>query len=1671
MEIKMMKERMSKLRFLSIGLAVVLLFACSLWDIDELRGQVAKENTGSLTVVDNFIIEGITPPVLGSIPATPIIDIEQYTGTVIWYTNYTIFTDSTFAAETIYAAIITLTPKAGYTLTGVKENAFFVAGAITSNAADTGEITAVFPATGKPDDVPITIFEIAGVTPPETGGVPVTTITATGQYTGVVTWQPIVTDDVFAPLTSYTATITLTALEGFTVKGVGENAFTVASATATNEADTGVITAVFYETQPIVIDITEIEGITPPALDSIPAKPEIDTEQYTGTVVWYEDDQIFADETFAATTVYTAIITLTPKTGYTFIGVEENAFNVAGATATNEADTGVITAVFPATQSIVIDKFDIGGITAPVTGTTPVTSITATEQYTGTVTWSPAITNDAFAPATQYTATITLTALEGFTIQGVGENAFTVKGATASNAANSGVIIAAFHATQSIVINKLIIEGVTPPVTGAKPVSEITATHDQYIGVVTWSPTVTNDAFAPATQYNATITLMASQGHSFQGVGVNTFTVEGATASNAANTGVIIAVFPATQPIVIDKFDINGVTPPATGAAPVTTITATDQYTGGVTWAPIITGNVFAPAIQYSATITLTPLQGYTSEGVAANFFKVEGATAANPANSNVITAVFPATQPIVINAFVINSVTAPVLGSVPVTTDIDTAQYTGTITWYAGDTPFTGSTFAANTIYTAKITLVPKTGYTLAGVGANAFTVTGATASNAASSGEITAVFPITGKQPINIFTIAGVTAPVTGAAPVTTITENGQYTGSVSWSPSVTGNAFAPATLYTATITLTAKEGYTVQGVGANAFTVAGTTSVSNSANTGEITAVFPATQSIVIDNLAIAGVTPPVTGATPVTAITATDQYTGVVTWSPVVTNDAFAPVTVYTAIITLTALEGFTVQGVGANAFTVAGTTSVSNSANTGVITAVFPATQAIVIDKFVIEGITSPVTGANPVTTITPTDQYTGIVTWSPPVANNAFAPGVQYTAIITLAAASQGHTFQGVEANAFTVAGATTVTNPSNTGSITAVFPATQSIVIDKFNIEGITPPVTGAAPVTTITPTNQYTGSVTWTPIISGSTFAPVTQYTATITLTALQGYIFEGMSANTFNVAGANSVNNAANSGVVTAVFPATIINFPITDIDHVIPYLNSLSAGGSASDPIVLPMQVDLGNMISSSSGLQQLLNRIAQADKYVALDLSLCTMNVTTFNPDGSVATGKNRIVSLVLPNDATAIINGASGSATFNNFSELRSVSGANIITIGNYAFAGGLTNLQEVDFPKTKTINIFAFSGCSGLRRLNIPSVEFIDRDVFTTTGNTALTIILGITAPNLGDTPRFQGVNSQKMVTLDVPSGATGYTEQWVSDFRAGNTNVIIVFLSKITAISQVYDHIINYPGTISATNPVPIFMDIDLGTLTDANSGWRLLLSEIGRTTRQVALDLSICTMNGTVFNPDNSSVVAASQDRIVSLVLPNVATSIPNEISSRPAFNNFTQLRSVTGANILTIGTRAFENCTWLEQVNFPAATSIGNRAFQSCSRLPRVTFPAVTSIGNNAFQGCTFLVEANFPVAATVGSNAFNSCTRLANLSIPAVTQINSNAFNSTGTTALTIIMGATRPTLSGSIFSGTYISQKAVTVRVPSGATGYDDSAWQNSFRGGIANIVLDILYY
>ena len=318
--------------------------------------------------------------------------------------------------------------------------------------------------------------------------------------------------------------------------GIISNSYATGSVSGDSEYVGGLVGYDKYSQVPINNIVAAITGVIAPVKGATPVST-IATAEYTATINWSPTTTVFAGGT-----EYTAKIIITPDSVHTLTGVPANFFTVEGAKTTNDADSGIVTAVFPPT-AVPIPTGAITGLTAPVAGATPVTAVTDSSEYTATVSWSPATT--LFDSEKAYNATVTITPKAGYTLTGVPANFFTVAGAITTNAAGSGIVTAVFPATAAPIATRAI-AGVTAPVTGATPVTTVTYSSE-YTATVNWSPTTT--LFAGGTAYTATITITSKAGYTITGVPGNFFTVAGATTTNAADSGVVTAVFPATQPL------------------------------------------------------------------------------------------------------------------------------------------------------------------------------------------------------------------------------------------------------------------------------------------------------------------------------------------------------------------------------------------------------------------------------------------------------------------------------------------------------------------------------------------------------------------------------------------------------------------------------------------------------------------------------------------------------------------------------------------------------------------------------------------------------------------------------------------------------------------------------------------------------------------------------------------------------------------------------------------------------------------------------------------------------------------------------------------------------------------------------------------------------------------
>ncbi|MDR0684275.1 MAG: leucine-rich repeat domain-containing protein [Spirochaetaceae bacterium] len=369
----------------------------------------------------------------------------------------------------------------------------------------------------------------------------------------------------------------------------------------------------------------------------------------------------------------------------------------------------------------------------------------------------------------------------------------------------------------------------------------------------------------------------------------------------------------------------------------------------------------------------------------------------------------------------------------------------------------------------------------------------------------------------------------------------------------------------------------------------------------------------------------------------------------------------------------------------------------------------------------------PVAGREPKTDFS-LNQYRGAVSWTPDLPDSGlFEIDTVYEARVTLTAAP-GWTLYDV--SAFTHEDADEVDYTPGSASVTIKFPATETSIPDTVNDTDLTAkvpkPVAGGTATTYFSSDqNQYTGAVSWSPALSGSgCFKGTTVYQALVTLTAAPGWTFYGVSAFTHQDAtgAVNFTQTDAFTATVTITFPATDI-LVIESPGDIAPTLGDDPGGATTGTAVPLKVKLSLpGNWTA-------ILGAIQQAGKYVSLDLSGCAMtNGGTFDPVESIDTGKNKIVSLVLPDAATRIVEGFGRGSTveddripFRHFSALENVSGLNIERIGECAFWYVIT-LKTADFPKATSIGVAGFCDCKALTTVNLPKLRKIEGGTFIDT-------------------------------------------------------------------------------------------------------------------------------------------------------------------------------------------------------------------------------------------------------------------------------------------------------------------------------------------------------------
>jgi hypothetical protein len=396
-------------------------------------------------------------------------------------------------------------------------------------------------------------------------------------------------------------------------------------------------------------------------------------------------------------------------------------------------------------------------------------------------------------------------------------------------------------------------------------------------------------------------------------------------------------------------------------------------------------------------------------------------------------------------------------------------------------------------------------------------------------------------------------------------------------------------------------------------------------------------------------------------------------------------------------------------------------------------------------------------------------------------------------------------------------------------------------------------------------------------------------------------------------------NTIADNDDGGVKTQSLssnPAKIIvAASLPDLAAIAVYLAATPEGGTAADPVTLPVGMELNT--ANWSGI---LAAIAAESKYADLDLSACTGGTHsfggglyvdgTFDPNNTINIGKNRIVSLVLP-DAAISIKGSSstGDVAFRYFTGLADLTGANVKTIGSYAFAN-CTALATVSLPAVTRIDDEVFRDCTALKTVSLPaSLTYIADNPFM--GCTNLT---GITV-DVGNS-KYKHSDDHRMILDKAGAALIAYP-------TAGGT----VDLSSITRVGS-YAF---YGCTALETVILPVAATIGIDAFYDCTA--------LETVDLPVAVTIGFGAFSGCT--------------ALETISLPE-ATTI-----GIGAFSECIALEEVSLPAATSIGIGAFQR-TALETVSLPEATSIGDLAFYGCTALKTVSLPVSTSIGTYAFS---------------------------------------------------------------------------------------------------------------
>ena len=416
---------------------------------------------------------------------------------------------------------------------------------------------------------------------------------------------------------------------------------------------------------------------------------------------------------------------------------------------------------------------------------------------------------------------------------------------------------------------------------------------------------------------------------------------------------------------------------------------------------------------------------------------------------------------------------------------------------------------------------------------------------------------------------------------------------------------------------------------------------------------------------------------------------------------------------------------------------------------------------------------------------------------------------------------------------------------------------------------------------------------------------------------------------------------------------------------------------------------------------------------------------------TENPDGTITLNEYTLgpareieIPAELGGKTVTAIEGQLLTDITSNLSLLNVTLPDTIKKIGTNAFRN-CTKLSSINFPNGLTeIGAGAFMSCSSLKSAPIPdSVTAIGENAFYGSGLTSVTI-----PKNVESLAASAFSSCRSLLSIDAAPENPNYESADGVLYTKGKTELLMYPYAKPDAEYTL-------PASVTAINDAALRFCPNIASITvaDGNKNFKaengvlfsgdmtlLIKYPQNKTGASYKVPDSVTEIGSYAFtqNANIKSVSGAkvktigsqafSSTRVETAEFPVAfelgtsafaATKLKNLdgfdqllIVGNSAFMECTELTSIDGRNIRSIGTRAFAG-TGLTSLNLSRiAEDIGANAFSNCRSLTSVKWSTLANaIPESAFEGCSALTNIEIPEnVVSVGANAFSGCGSLADV---------------------------------------------------------------------------------